>query len=1150
MSETENLFQLVVVGSSAGGIEALSKLVASLGEPFPVPLVIAQHLDPTRPSHLGKILSRHSPLPVVVVENEEKLLPGTVYVVPSNNHVEITDHEVRILQEAKGRPKPSVDLLLTTASQVYGEKLIAVILTGTGSDGKLGVRSVHDSGGTVIAQNPATAAYPGMSQSLDPQTVDIVADLPQIGSLLCNLVNGKPVPFQFNTGPELEPFLEQLRASSGIDFRSYKPGTILRRLQRRMEVTNSNDLRSYQDYLTTHPEESEQLVNSFLIKVTEFMRDPTLFAYLQEQILPALIEYSRGNNHELRLWSAGCATGQEAYSLAILLCEVLGDKLKDFNIKIFATDVDANAIASARRGFYTADNLDGLSPQLLENYFVREREGYSVKKQIRDLLVFGEHDLSQRPPFPRIDLVLCRNVLIYFSRELQQHALQLFAFALRNNGYLVLGRSENAGLVDDLFAPDEQGQRVYRRQGQRRLHQTFAPRNGKSLAPISSSRPQRQREVRNLFQIQQEVQHSRAATDNLLLKLPIGVVVVDGRFDIQEINSTARRLLSIHTAAIGEDFVHLAQHVPPRELGTAITTAIQENTVASLNRLEVPHLNTGEPTFLQIDCYPHPGIAKTEKVDDSVNNYALILIADITASTKAQQGLEQFNSHHALLATDLAQSVESLKEANEVLQQRNQQLQHSNTELDEAKQQAEAVAQRHAHQMELLIEANRNLLSANEELTTINADLRTTGEEYLLHTEEAQAAIEEADTLNEEMQATNEELETLNEELQASVEELNTSNADLAVQTDTSRQRTEELRVAKQESEEERAQLRAILSSMGDAVIVLDFEGKILLTNAAYDGLFGDVKEPVLLDEAGRQLLPTEETPQALALIGAPFSTTFSFERADGSRRWLEAFGQPVYREGAPALSVIVLRDITERSLRRLQEEFSSLVAHELRTPLTGIKGHTQLVQSWLEKRTNEIEKPLRSLKLVLSQVAQLERLITDISDTNRLQNGKFKLKFSPVRLDELLKQVVEVGKTLTSKQVVELHSDNEPLLVSGDAVRLQQLIFNLLNNAITHAPASPKIEIQLRRLNASQVEIKVRDYGPGIKAAYLTEVFSRFYQIRGGNEASKEGLGLGLYIAEQIVVAHGGTIRVESTEGEGTTFIVQLPLLQEQAEK
>lgn len=968
MAENEVLFQLVVVGSSAGGVEALSKLVADFPTSFPVPIVIAQHLDPKRPSHLAEILARHSSLPVVMIKEKEKLQGGTIYVVPSNHHVMIDDHEVSVTPHvnSNGRPKPSIDLLLNSAAEVYGEKLIAVILTGTGSDGTAGAQTVHDAGGTVVIQNPSTAAYPGMPQSLAHDTVDLVADLSKIGTLLFDLINGKAMSPQVNIVRELQPFLSQLHEFTGIDFRTYKSATILRRLQRRLVATNCTDLASYGLYLQAHPEEYERLVNDFLIKVTEFRRDPELFTILQEQVLPELIEYSQAHDHELRFWSAGCATGEEAYSLAILLCETLGERLGNFHIKIFATDLDENAIAFARHGIYPAKALVHLPEELIQRYFTPGGVGYEIKKLVRNLLVFGEHDLAQRAPFPRIDLVMCRNVLIYFNRELQKHALQLFAFALRDSGYLVLGRTETASPLAEFFTSQEAEQRIYRRQGQR-LGQPIIFSRAKSALP-STQKYTRRVIAHESIQMQHQSQQSRDARDNLLLKLPVGVVVVDQRFDILEINNAARRLLSIHTSAIGEDFVHLARHVPPRELDSAITTAIRDNITTTLDSLEVPHVTTGEATFLQLTCYPHPA-ALDEKGNGTSSKYALILVTDITTVYQTQGELKQANLEQVRLTADLSQNVKVLQDTNLQLQQSNARLLESNTTLAQARQQAEEVALRHTRQMEVLVETNRNLLAANEELTALTEDLRTGNEEYLMHTEEAQAAIEEVDTLNEELQASNEELETLNEELQATIEELNTTNSDLAVQGDELVKRTEAMNIQRQQSERERAQLAALLTSMADAVVVVDLKGNVLLTNLTYASTFQTENEIELLEEAGEQALQNDDKPLARAARGETFSMVFSFRTPDDNLHWWEAIGQQVRGDGVSDWGMVVMRDITDRSLRRLQEQFLSLVGHELRTPLTIIKGHNELAETQLKNHPTNLERPLKSIGQALFQV-------------------------------------------------------------------------------------------------------------------------------------------------------------------------------------
>ncbi|MCA1598866.1 MAG: PAS domain-containing protein, partial [Chloroflexi bacterium] len=563
----------MVIGASAGGVTALQALVATLPAALPAPVVIAQHLDPTRPSHLSDILAARATLPVRVLTDHATLPlePGVLYVVPSNRHIRLTDHMLAIEEGGAARPKPSIDRLLADAAAIYGEGLIAVILSGRGADGAVGARAVKAAGGTVVIQDPLTAGYPAMPLAVDPVVVDIVAEADQIGAALATLLSGEVLPTTPTSARALQDFLDEVRARSGIDFSLYKPPTIRRRLQRRLAAVGAESLTAYRGYLQGHPQEYARLVNSFLIKVTEFFRDPAFYAYLRDHIVPTLLTQARAHGHELRVWSAGCATGQEAYSLAILLAEALGDELEHVDIRLFATDLDAAAVAVARRGVYPSGDLATLPPALVARYFTRGAEGYTINKRIRALTVFGEHDLGQRAPFPRIDLCVCRNVLIYFTPALQAHALRLFAFALRDGGYLALGPSETARPFDDLFAPVSPALRIYRRQGERlTLAGTGVPvgrpPHPAPLGPLA-------RRVPADTGAGEPSPHEGQARG--LLALPVGVVVVDRRYDIRVVNNAARRLLGIHREAVGEDLIHLVRDLDAAALRAIIDAAFQ-----------------------------------------------------------------------------------------------------------------------------------------------------------------------------------------------------------------------------------------------------------------------------------------------------------------------------------------------------------------------------------------------------------------------------------------------------------------------------------------------------------------------------------------------------------------------------------------------
>ncbi len=455
---------LVVIGASAGGVDALITLVGTLPTDFPAPIVIAQHLDRRRESHLGQILASRSALPVRTVTEYEKLDPGVVYVIASDLDVEINDHAVSVGTNTSPAPKPSVDRLLETAAHVFRDSLIAVILTGTGNDGAAGAQAVKAHGGTVIVQNPETATFPGMPLAVPPSSIDIVADLEAIGPVLSDLVSGAYVIPASDDDADLRAFLDRVRERTGLDFSAYKRPTIVRRLQRRMAAVGAAALQDYRRYVERHPEELQRLVASFLIKVTEFFRDPELFIHLRDHVLPALISEARERG-ELRIWSAGCATGEEAYTLAMLVSDLLADQSLELPVRIFATDVAADAVEFARRGIYSAAALEGLPRDLVERHFNPLNGAFEVRKQVRALVVFGEHDLGNRAPFPRIDLVLCRNVLIYFTAELQRRALQLFAYSLRQGGYLALGKAETVRPLPEFFSLEQPRLRIYRRVG-------------------------------------------------------------------------------------------------------------------------------------------------------------------------------------------------------------------------------------------------------------------------------------------------------------------------------------------------------------------------------------------------------------------------------------------------------------------------------------------------------------------------------------------------------------------------------------------------------------------------------------------------------------------------------------------------------------
>ncbi|MGC8635315.1 MAG: CheR family methyltransferase, partial [Candidatus Limnocylindrales bacterium] len=908
---------LVVVGASAGGVEAVSEFLASLPPGFTAPVVVAQHLNPGRPSHLHEILSRRSPLPLRVAAAREPLEGGVVFVIPANHDAEIEEASIVLHEVSPGRAAPSIDRLLRTAAASLGAGTIAVVLSGSGSDGAAGAHDVAAVGGTVLIQDPASAGFPSMPLAVDASAVDMVAQPSAMGALLDRLVSGASALEAPDDDRRLRLLLMRLSERSGIDFGAYKRPTILRRLQGRMAATRQRTLADYVRYLEDEPDEYERLVGSLLIKVTEFFRDAKVMDHVRRRVLPELVAHARGTR-ELRVWCAGCSTGEEAYTTAMLVAGALEEVREHVDVRIFATDVDVAALAFARRGVYGAAAVRNVPADLLERYFVAAGDEYSVTNELRDLVVFGEHDLGAQPPFPRIDLVLCRNVLIYFLPELQQRVLRAFAFALREGGWLVLGSSESAATLGSSFTAERGTLKIYRRDGP-------APAPPPTIASLALAHaPPRARVEPTAIPggrgARDVAPAGWAQAEQILLELPVGVVVVGRHWETLRINPAARRLLGIHGSALGDDFTHLAETLPAAALRGVLRGALQGDASTTVSETLTPDLLTGRPRHLEVTCMPF-----RQRPGDPVAG-ALLLVSD--ASLAAEE-----------------------RAAVPILRQRLQQA----------------------------IDESQRLLALNQEVTAANDQLRVTNEELLMGAEDAQAAREEAETLTEELQASNEELETLNEELQASVEELNVANEDLATRTDELAAQTGVLAVQTQELAQERDRMKSILHGMADAVLAVDAEGQGVMWNEAYEATFGDPSIPFVPEDEHSQPLDAEAWPQQRARRGESFSIEFSRRGPDGARRWFEARGSGLQLPIPGWAGVVVIREVTERSLRALQEQFMVAASHELRTPVAALHGYVQLLARRLDPGVDATAAGYAAS--ALSQTRQLGQLTDRLFD-------------------------------------------------------------------------------------------------------------------------------------------------------------------------
>lgn len=460
-------FWIVGVGASAGGLEALTLFLRSLPAKPNAAFIVAQHLAPHAKSMMVELLGRQTSIPVVAIKDHVRIEPGVISIVPPNYDVTVQDGELRLSRAGnETRPKPSVDTLFASLANVYGKRAVGIILSGTGSDGTEGMRAIKESGGVTIVQDSESAKYDGMPKSaIDTGMIDAILPPDKIAEQLFSIIEHRdvaPTPLQkFNDNEQFDfnKIIKYLKSEIGTDFTQYKISTVQRRVEKRLNALKIESLAEYFDYIKKHPAELANLSQNMLVSVTSFFRDEDAFSAAAKILEEIIFEKKTGD--DLRIWSAGCATGEEPYSLAFLINDIIERSGKILSVKIFATDLDQEALAQARAGIYSHDEVKGLSSGTLNKYFEKKESSYEVKKIIRDSIVFAKQDLIQNPPFVKQDFISCRNVLIYFEQPLQQRVFEIFHYALKPMGYLFLGKSESA--VPSLFEVIDRKEKIFRR---------------------------------------------------------------------------------------------------------------------------------------------------------------------------------------------------------------------------------------------------------------------------------------------------------------------------------------------------------------------------------------------------------------------------------------------------------------------------------------------------------------------------------------------------------------------------------------------------------------------------------------------------------------------------------------------------------------
>ena len=712
------------IGASAGGLEALENFLRNVPPKSGMAFVIVQHLDPTRKGILVELLQRASIMPIVQVKDRLKIRPDCVYVIPPNKDMSVLHGVLHLLTPATPRGlRLPIDFFFRSLAADQQDRSIGVILSGMGSDGTLGLRAIKEKAGIVFVQEPASAKFDGMPRSaIDAGLADVVAAVSELPAKIiaylqyAPLINVARLAQEEKAQSALEKVIILLRDHTENDFSLYKKSTIYRRLERRMGLHQIDKISTYVRFLRENPQEVELLFKELLIGVTSFFRDPEAWETLQIEVIPALLA-DRSPRQVLRAWVPACSTGEEAYSLAIVFQETL-ERIKtsgNFALQIFATDLDRNAVEKARRGYYPANIAADVSAERLRRFFIREEQGYRVSKTIREMVIFAAQNLVRDPPFTKLDILTCRNLLIYLMPELQKKLMPLFHYSLNPGGILFLGNAETIGSFSGLFTLLGGKSRIYRR-----VEPTLRPEPVEfpsSFVALRTMPPPKMPPSHDLKSLADQVllqSHSPAA------------VLVNDTGDILYINGRTGKFLEPAAGHVNWNVLAMAREGLRLELIPAFAKALRQKDRVVLSGVKVKTNGDFQAVDVTIQMLAEPEPLRG-KVMIVFKEAAALVVAK--APGRTERGFAPSTRLSALT----------------------QQLQQSRDELQ----------------------------STREEMQTSQEELKSTNEELQSTNEELQSTNEELTTSKEEMQSLNEELQTVNAELQAKVDDLSRLNNDM-----------------------------------------------------------------------------------------------------------------------------------------------------------------------------------------------------------------------------------------------------------------------------------------------------------------------------------------------------------------------------------
>lgn len=1201
-TQSDKALHIVGVGASAGGLEALEALFRAVPSDSGMAFVVIQHLSPDFKSHMEELLARQTSIPVHRVENGMAVEPNAIYLIPAKKEMVISDGHLLLTERSTDRSlSHPIDQFFRSLASDRGRYAIGVVLSGTGSDGSRGVQDIHDAGGLVIAQDESSAKFDGMPLSaVATGKVDVVLPPPAIAeALVRHSKDGisreklAEEDLAFGNMAGTEQIFHLLNRKYGIDFSQYKPSTVGRRISRRIGLMGLPSIDSYAMHLADDETALNELYQDLLIGVTTFFRDPESFAALHSQIISAWFD-QEDKRDTLRIWVAACATGEEAYSLAILVAEEMRRRDVRVDVKIFATDAHDGSLQIAAKGFYSAESLSGVSDDLKARYFHQTRNGYEVTREIRSYIVFAAHNVISDAPFTQMDLVTCRNMLIYLQPAAQRKVLSLFHFALKSNGTLFLGPSESPGELSDEFKVIDNRWKIYQKRRDVRLPVG-------TRIPIGT-RPDR---LKFLASQQQPAIRPDSAEKELLRtyeiilskKLAPSILVSDSG-EMLHIFGGAQRFLKTRTGRQSNlllDVIHESLRGP---LSTAMHHAVTHSSVVRRINALFLGIDPAESVSISVEPIGEVGLSKTSFLIEFAVDHSVAASVPMPRSDD-QQMHQMHQSRVETLETELRYSQENLQATIEEMETSNEELQAANEEL---------------------IASNEELQSTNEELHSVNEELYTVNAEHQRRVEELAQANDDMDNLlattrvgviflddglyirrftpeiarvfRLESQDTGRSIEhfanVLNRpSLVDDLHEVLRSETKMELKVDDRSGNPYLLRILPYRSVDSTGGLVMTLidiKSLTDAEAEIRLQqlametavNGIIITDPRIDGnpityvnqgflkLTGYEKQEVLgrnckfLQGEATDRQSVKEISEALKK-GIAFRVTLLNYRKNGEPFWNDLQITPVLdARGKVTHFVGVQHDVTEQmraqqALKKANEAakianeaksaFLATMSHELRTPMTAILGFADML-----KAESPDPEYLEKVDTIKRNGTYLLALLNDILDLSKVEAGKLRFVREDIDVRSVMAEVESLMQIRAREMRVPLRfefGDNLPEKVNADATRVRQILVNLISNALKFSDSGEVIVSTFTAVEEERefLKVSVRDFGIGISEDQLAGLFTPFNQAAKPTNRNTGGTGLGLSISKRLAEGIGGSIEVESELGVGSCFTLSLPL-------